>query len=82
MGNYHLEAELKRLEAELAEAKKEIDIVNLERRRRQEDVAGEMGLLEERWKKGVGRVLETEVAVEEVKAKVRGELRRRAAEGQ
>ncbi|KAI9900152.1 hypothetical protein N3K66_004414 [Trichothecium roseum] len=81
LANHQLEAELRRLEAELADAKRDIDLVNLQRRARQDDVAGEMALLEDKWKKGVGRVLETEIAVEEVKAKVRDELRRRAAEG-
>lgn len=77
IGNHEMEAELRQLEEELAATKKEIDIVNLERRRRQEEVKGEVELLEEGWKKGVGRVLETEIAVEELKAKIREELRHR-----
>lgn len=70
-----MEAELRRLEAELAEIKADVDRVNVERRRRQEEVRGEMEMLEDGWKKGVGRVLETEVAVEELRAKIREELR-------
>lgn len=79
LGNNELEAELKRLETELTEVKAEVDRVNVERRRRQEEVRGEMELLEEGWKKGVGRVLETEVAVEELRAKIREELRNASA---
>ena len=75
LGNNEMEAELRRLEAELAEIKADVDRVNVERRRRQEEVRGEMEMLEDGWKKGVGRVLETEVAVEELRAKIREELR-------
>ncbi|KAK0388216.1 hypothetical protein NLU13_4461 [Sarocladium strictum] len=79
LGNNELEAELKRLEAELTATKAEVDRVNLERRRRQEEARGEMEILEEGWKKGIGRVLETEVAVEELRAKIREELRNAAS---
>lgn len=79
MGNNELEAELKRLETELTEVKAEVDRVNLERRRRQEEASGEMELLEQGWRNGVGRVLETEVAVEELRAKIREELRNKAS---
>lgn len=65
------------MENELAEAKKEVDLVNLERQRRQADVKGEMDLLEDNWRKGVGRVLEVEVAVQEIRREIREELRRR-----
>ena len=81
MGNHELEAELAALERELAATKREVDVVNLERKRRQEGVRAEMESLQEGWRKGVGRVLETEVAVEELRARIREELRRRAAEG-
>ncbi|KAG9251994.1 Pre-mRNA-splicing factor SPF27 [Emericellopsis atlantica] len=82
IGNHELEGELKRLEAELAATKKEVDLVNLARQRRQEDVRGELTMLEETWKKGVGRVLETEVAVEELKSQIRAELRNQGKTGQ
>uniref|UniRef100_A0A8H7N369 Pre-mRNA-splicing factor SPF27 n=1 Tax=Bionectria ochroleuca TaxID=29856 RepID=A0A8H7N369_BIOOC len=78
VGNHQLEAGLRRLEGDLADAKREIDIVNIERQRRQEDVKGEMHTLEETWRKGVGRVLETEVAVEELKEQIRNEMRNRS----
>ena len=78
LGNYQLEDELRQLERELADTKREIDVVNLERQRRQEDVKGEMEMLEQTWRTGVGRVLETEVAVEELREQIREEMRRRA----
>ncbi|KFA64073.1 hypothetical protein S40285_06725 [Stachybotrys chlorohalonatus IBT 40285] len=79
LANYQLEGELRALEKDLADAKKHIDIVNYDRKRRQDDVAAEMLALEENWRKGVGRVLETELAVEELKAQIREELRHRSA---
>lgn len=78
VGNYQLEDELRQLEKELADAKREMDIVNLERQRRQEDVKGEMQMLEQTWRTGVGRVLETELAVEELREQIRQEMRRKA----
>ncbi|KAK0659730.1 Pre-mRNA-splicing factor SPF27 [Cercophora samala] len=73
-GNYHLEAELKALEKELAETKQEIDLVTLARKTRQEEAGPEMKMLEENWKAGVGRVLETELAAEGVRREVLGVL--------
>lgn len=78
MGNYQLEAELKSLERELAEAKRDIDLLTVTRRRVQEEAAGEIRGLEDTWKKGVGRVLETEVATEELRREVL-EVRRKLA---
>ncbi|KAL6866047.1 hypothetical protein ACO1O0_002147 [Amphichorda felina] len=75
IGNHQLEAELRMLEKELRDVKREVDVVNLERQRRQEEVRAEIQMLEETWKKGIGRVLETEVAVEELKREIREELR-------
>lgn len=70
VGNWQTEAELATLERELAETKRQIEIVNNGRRRAQEEVGGEMKGLEETWKKGVGRVLETEIAVEGLRRQV------------
>ncbi|KAI9172393.1 Pre-mRNA-splicing factor SPF27 [Paramyrothecium foliicola] len=80
IGNYHLEAELRAVEKDLADVKRDIDIVNVERKRRQEDVKAEMLALDDNWRKGVSRVLETELAVEELKAQIREELRKKAAQ--
>ncbi|KAI1332746.1 Pre-mRNA-splicing factor SPF27 [Xylariaceae sp. FL0255] len=70
VGNWQTEAELQALERDLAATKKEIDVVNIGRRRLQDESAGELRGLEEAWKKGVGRVLETEIATEELRQQV------------
>ncbi|GJN76233.1 hypothetical protein PLIIFM63780_010157 [Purpureocillium lilacinum] len=80
VSNYHLEQSLRAVERDLAGVKRDIDLVNAARQRRQEDVRAEMLMLEESWRKGVGKVLETEVAVEELKAQVREELKNQSAQ--
>ncbi|KAI1462677.1 Pre-mRNA-splicing factor SPF27 [Annulohypoxylon moriforme] len=70
VGNWHLEAEVQALERELAETKKEIDVVNIQRRRVQDEVGGELKGLDETWKRGVSRVLETEIATEGLRQEV------------
>ncbi|KAI1390020.1 Pre-mRNA-splicing factor SPF27 [Hypoxylon trugodes] len=70
IGNWHLESELRSLERELEDTKKEIDVVNIQRRRVQDEVGGELKGLDEAWRKGVGRVLETEVATEGLRQEV------------
>ncbi|KAK4032487.1 Pre-mRNA-splicing factor SPF27 [Parachaetomium inaequale] len=81
VGNHQLEGELKALERELAEARRKVDLVTLNRKEAQDAVAAEMVSLGEAWKSGVGRVLETEAAVEGVRREVLG-VRRRVAEGE
>lgn len=78
IGNHGMEEELKALERELAETKRQIDVLTIARRRQQEDVAGEMRGLEEGWRKGVGRVLETEVAVEGLRREILAEMDKKA----
>ncbi|EAA32297.1 hypothetical protein GE21DRAFT_7585 [Neurospora crassa] len=70
IGNWQLEGELKAIEKELAEAKREIDLVTLQRKQAQDEVGPEILGLEDTWKKGVGRVLETEAAVEGLRRQV------------
>jgi pre-mRNA-splicing factor SPF27 len=70
IGNAQLEDILRGLERELAERKVEIDEVVIERKNVQEAVGGEVRGLEETWKRGVGRVLETEVAAEGVRREI------------
>ncbi|PTB64244.1 hypothetical protein BBK36DRAFT_6571 [Trichoderma citrinoviride] len=79
LANYHLEAELRSLERDLAATKRDIDLVNAARAARQTDVKAEMQTLEQNWREGVGRVLETEIAVQELREQIRHELRSRAA---
>lgn len=76
-GNWQLEAELKAVERELAATRREIDVLTVRRQRVQGEVSGELRGLEEGWRRGVGRVLETEVAAEGVRRNVVEEQRRR-----
>jgi pre-mRNA-splicing factor SPF27 len=76
VGNAQLEDILKAIEAELADVRKQHDEVEGTRRSQQESVHGEIKTLEETWKRGVGRVLETEVAAEGLKNQI---LERRRA---
>ena len=78
IGNSQLEDVLRELERELAERKTEIDVLAVERRSAQDAVGGEVKGLEEAWRKGVGRVLETEVAGEGIRRDI---LERRRAGG-
>ncbi|KAI1850633.1 hypothetical protein JX265_004343 [Neoarthrinium moseri] len=78
VGNWQAEAQLAGLERELADVKRQIELVNHARRRAQEAVGGELQGLEDTWKRGVGRVLETEIAVEGLRKDV---LERRRAVG-
>lgn len=70
VGNWQAEADLAALERDLAAAKREVDVVNLQRRRLQDDVGEELRALEDTWKRGVGRVLETEIATEALRQQV------------
>ncbi|KAI1738068.1 Pre-mRNA-splicing factor SPF27 [Xylaria scruposa] len=70
VGNWQTEAELAALERDLAATKREIDVVNIGRRRLQDDVGEELKGLEDTWRKGVGRVLETEVATETLRRQI------------
>lgn len=65
-----MEGILKRLEEELMAAKTEVEVVNKERKAAQTGVEAEMKRLEERWRKGVGRVLEVEVAAEAMRRQI------------
>ncbi|EFQ29129.1 breast carcinoma amplified sequence 2 [Colletotrichum graminicola] len=75
IGNWDLENKLKALERDLAETKRLIDVLTVARRRQQEEVAAEMKGLEETWKKGVGRILETEIAIEQLRREILEEMR-------
>lgn len=80
VGNYQLEGELKALESELAETKKAIDVLTLQRKEAQEQAGPEMQGLEETWKRGVGRVLETEAAAEGLRREVVEVIRERGGQ--
>ena len=79
VGNWQVEADVKRVEAELAATKRGIDIVTVQRQRVQQEAAAEMRDLEATWRTGVGRVLETEAAAEELRQQIL-EARRQQAQ--
>jgi pre-mRNA-splicing factor SPF27 len=70
VGNSQLEDILKGIEAELADVRKQQEEVHMMRRSQQDNQSGEIKTLEHTWKKGVGRVLETEVAAEGLKMQI------------
>lgn len=61
---------MKGLEREVAAKKDEIDLVVIGRKNAQEAAEAEIRGLEEGWKKGIGRVLETEVAAEGIRREI------------
>lgn len=77
--NSQLEAILSSLELSLAERKTVIENTVIERKNAQEAVGGEIRGLEETWKRGVGRILETEVAAEGVRREILERRREGAA---
>lgn len=79
VGNWQLEAELRAVETELADARREVDILALRRQRAQGDAAAEVRGLDDGWRRGVGRVLEAEVAAEGLRREVREAERVRAS---
>jgi pre-mRNA-splicing factor SPF27 len=82
MGNWQLENELKELEKELGETKRQIDVLNIGRKEQQDAVNDELKGMEETWKKGVGRTLETEIATESLRREVLEALRDRGQDSQ
>lgn len=70
MGNWHLEAELQSLERDLAATRREMDLVNLDRRKQQDQVGEELRSLNETWRRGVGKVLETELAADQLRKQI------------
>lgn len=59
--------------------KTECELVNKERKGLQKDVEPELRSLEEKWRKGIGRVLEVEVAAEKVRAEILSRRREKTA---
>ena len=82
VSNWQAEADLKSLETDLAETRKAVDLVTVQRQRTQNEAAGELHLLDETWRTGVGRVLETEAAAEELRLQILETRRRRAENGE
>jgi pre-mRNA-splicing factor SPF27 len=78
IGNSQLEAILRQLERELNELNAAAESVNKSRKAAQEVSRGEMIGLEETWKRGIGRILEVEVAVEETRRRILEKRRQQA----
>jgi len=78
IGNSQLEAILRQLERELDELKAATESVNKSRKVAQENSKGEMVGLEETWKRGIGRILEAEVAIEETRQQILEKRRQQA----
>jgi pre-mRNA-splicing factor SPF27 len=78
IANSQAEDELRTLEKELQETKRQVESVEEERRNRQEAVRGEIEGLDGVWREGVGRAIEAEVASEGLRRQV---LEKRRAGG-
>lgn len=81
IGNSQLEDILRGLEKELADTKEAAEEVNRQRKLAQEARQGELVSLEEIWKRGVGAVLDVELASEGLRMQIL-EHRRRFAQQQ
>lgn len=81
IGNSQLEAILGGLEKELAETKETSEEVNKQRKMAQDARYGEISNLEETWKRGVGAILDVELASEGIRQQIL-EHRRQAAQQQ
>jgi len=67
IGNSHLDDAHKRLDSELANVKKQSENINRERKAAQEDSRGELLGLEETWKQGISRIIETQLATDRLR---------------
>ncbi|KAJ5257119.1 hypothetical protein N7478_013223 [Penicillium angulare] len=81
IGNSQLEYILHGLEKELAETKETAEEVNKQRKLAQEARYGELSSLEDTWKRGVGAILDVELASEAIRMQIL-EHRRQAAQQQ
>lgn len=70
ISNSQLEDNLKALEQELEAAKLEHEQIEQSRRNAQANAAGELRGLEESWKTGVGRMIETQAAAERLRQEI------------
>ncbi|PWY76278.1 hypothetical protein BO70DRAFT_398146 [Aspergillus heteromorphus CBS 117.55] len=70
IGNSQLEEILRGLEKELAETKEAAESVNKERKLAQEANKGEIAGLEETWRRGVGAILDVELAAEGLRMQI------------
>lgn len=81
IGNSQLEDILRGLEKELADTKTDAEEVNRQRKIAQEASQGELVSLQDTWKRGIGAVLDVELASEGIRMQIL-EHRRVAAQQQ
>lgn len=67
VSNSQMEYILQELEQELDRVKSEIETVNKARKQAQEQSRGELLALEETWKSGIGKILEIQVATDNLR---------------
>lgn len=67
IGNSHLEDTQKRLDSELANVEKRSENTNRVRKAAQGDSKGELLGLEETWKQGISRIIETQLATDQLR---------------
>lgn len=67
MGNAQLDQTVKALDQELAFLKEEVDSVNRDRKSAQEASKGELLALESTWKEGIGRLIEVQLATDQLR---------------
>ncbi|EER44317.1 BCAS2 family protein [Histoplasma capsulatum var. duboisii H88] len=81
IGNSQLEEILRQIEKELQETKEATDAIHKARKMRQETAKGELVGLEDAWKRGVGGIIDVEVAAEKLRRDIL-EKRRQQSQGQ
>lgn len=67
LGNSHMDQILRSLDQDLAALKEEVDGVNRERKSAQEASKGELLALEDTWKRGIGRLIEVQLATDSLR---------------
>lgn len=70
IGNSHSDEIQKRLQNELEKVKAQSESTNKIRRAAQEDSRGELLGLEETWKQGIGRIIETQLATDQLRQQI------------
>jgi pre-mRNA-splicing factor SPF27 len=80
VANWHQDADLKKLDEELAAVKAQIDAVAEQRRLVQDAAAAEMSVLDESWKRGIRGLVEVQLATEDLRNQVL-QKRREAVNG-
>lgn len=80
VGNAQLEDILRSVEKELVETREQTEEVNKARKTAQTNAQGELEALTQTWRKGVGRVIETEAAAESLRREIL-QRQREIAEG-